>query len=188
MQGGHAASRDRSGRGLLGMMFQPAAALESGAADGWPATGLAVSGAAFLLFFLQTGLDRLHAGTATPLLAAGLAVLGLVGGTLGITVLATATWGFSRILGGGRSWAWALRACGMAYAPALVYGLFGLAARLLLGWNTSVSFGLSGFLWSILPLMAVHENLVGGSKPAAVVLTLLSGGLVLAAWGWLAAG
>jgi len=188
MPGGHTAPQGRSGRGMLDMMFQPACALQTGATEGSPLAGLAVSGAAFLLFFLQTGMDRVHAGTATPLLASGLALLGLVGGTLGIATLATATWGLSRVLGGNRPWSWALRAFGMAYAPALVYGLFGLAARLALGWNTAVSFGLSGLLWSLLPLMAVHESLAGGSRLAGVLLTLFSGGLVLAAWAWLAAG
>lgn len=165
------------------MMFNPGGVLRDQLAGlGWPGA-LLVSGSAFTIVFLQTGLDLHRVGRAGAGTVVILALAGLLYGTAGILGVGSLAWMLSRALRGSRSPGWALRAYALAYSPALVYGACGLAANLALGWRTSVAFGVTGLLWALGPLMAVNDDLVGGRKGASVVLSIVCGGLVLFGWG-----
>lgn len=170
---------------FLSVTFNPGAVLQhrlSGMA--WPLSVL-VPAAAFTVFFLQTGLDMWRVGRAGLLKVALLTVAGGVFGTVGIAGIALAAWAFSRLFGSKRSMGWAIGAYALAYGTALVYGVCGLAASLLLGWKTALAFGATGVLWTLRPMMAVNDDLVGRHKALSVLLTVLCGALVLFTWGLL---
>jgi hypothetical protein len=167
---------------LVGMMFNPGAVLQqrlSGVA--WP-TAMLVSGAAFTLLFLQTGLDLLKTRRAGAGAVVLLTFAGLVYGTIGILIVGFAAWATSRPFGNRHPPGWAIRAYALAYSPALVYGLCGMAANLALGWRTSVAFGVTGLLWALGPIMAVNDELTGGRKPVSVLLSIVCGGVALLGW------
>jgi hypothetical protein len=167
---------------LVGMMFNPGAVLQqrlSGVT--WPAAML-VSGGAFTLLFLQTGLDLLKVGRSGALAALFLTFAGLLYGTIGILLVGSVAWATSRLFGSVHSPGWAIRAYALAYSPALVYGLCGLVANLALGWRTSVAFGVTGLLWALGPIMAVNDELTGGRKRVSVLLSIVCGGVALLGW------
>lgn len=167
---------------LVGMMFNPGAVLQQRLSGvGWPIAML-VSGAAFTLLFLQTGLDLVKTGRAGALAAVVLAFAGLLYGTIGIVVVGFVAWAASRLFGAAHPPGWAIRAYALAYSPALVYGLCGLAANLALGWRTSVAFGVTGLLWALGPIMAVNDELTGGRKAVSVLLSIVCGGVALFGW------
>jgi hypothetical protein len=167
---------------LVGMMFNPGAVLQRRLAGvTWP-TAMLVSGAAFTLLFLQTGLDLLKSGRAGAGAALLLTFAGLLYGTIGILVVGFVAWALSRPFGPGHSPGWAIRAYALAYSPALVYGLCGMAANLALGWRTSVAFGVTGLLWALGPIMAVNDELTGGRKGVSVLLSIVCGGVALLGW------
>jgi len=71
----------------------------------WP-FALGVSGAAFALFFFQTGLDRSHVNTLTMVRSALLALLGTVYGTVGIAAIGLVAWALSKFIGGDQQPGW----------------------------------------------------------------------------------
>lgn len=151
----------------------------------WP-LALAVSGVAFLLFFLQTGLDLGRAGHADAVRIMGLAFTGLLYGTLGVALLGAVAWVLTRpFCQQGRSMAWVVRAFCLGYCAALVYGVLGLAANLLLGWNTAVAFGVTGVLWALGPMTGTVNELIANKPWAGVAVATLCGGLLLFGWAWL---
>ena len=170
---------------VVGMMFNPGAVLQLRLAGvAWP-FAMAVSGAAFTLVFLQTGLDLLKTGRAGGGRVVLLALSGLLYGTLGILLVGLVAWLLSRAFGAKRSPGWAMRAYALAYSPALVYGACGIVANVAFGWRTSIAFGVTGLLWAIGPVMAVNDELTGGRKGPSVVLSIVCGGLALLGWGLL---
>jgi hypothetical protein len=183
-------------RTILGMFVNPGAALSGALAEGSPVFALAVSGTAFGLFFLQTGIDQARAGQAAipPLgLGAPLGVLALAGigalyGTVGLAVVALAAWCLVRLLtgvlklGSTPGPGTTVRAFALGYAPALVYGVVGIVLSLLLGWNTAIAFGITGVLWAIGPAIATLRRMLGGHIWPAILIATLVGGAMLAGW------
>ena len=100
------------------------AALSGALAEGSPRFALGVSGAAFGLLFLQTGLDLLRAGGPTlPLLAlsgplgvVGLTLIGLLYGTVGVWLLGVMPFVGTRPFGGTLELRPTVRAMGSATA------------------------------------------------------------------------
>ncbi len=183
-------------RTVFGIFVNPGAALSGALADGSPVFALAVSGTAFGLFFLQTGLDQARTGQAAipplglgaPLGVVALAAIGAAYGTAGLALVALAAWCLVRLLAGmlklgptpgpGAT----VRAFALGYAPALVYGLVGIVLSLALGWNTAIAFGITGVLWAIGPAIATLRTMLGGRIWPAVLLATLVGGAMLAGW------
>jgi len=190
-------ARPRAGldrvRSLFLMFVNPGAALKGALADVSPKFALTVSGAAFGLLFLQTGLDLLRIGSPTfPLLAAsgllgviGLCLLGILYGTLGVSLLGTLAFAATRPFGATLPLGPTVRAIALGYSPALFYALFGVAANLLLGWNTTVAFGVTGLLWALGPMIATLRSMLGGQPYLSVILATLLGGFMLFGWAFL---
>ena len=153
----------------------------------WPWT-LGVSGFAFVLFFLQTGLDLHRAGQATPSKVLLLAFLGAVFGSVGVGLISTLAWLLSYPFGKKLPLGWAVRAFGLAYSPALIYGIMGLFANLVWGWNTAVAFGVTGFLWALGPMLVTVSEMTENRLTLSYVIATLCGGLLLLGWGSLALG
>lgn len=183
-----AAPRRLGPAAILGMMFNPGAVLEHQLEHTSLGAAAAVPGLAFGLFFLQSALDIHRIGVASLLPAVRMAATGLVYGAIGVPLVALAAWILALPFRGGQSIAWAVRAYCLAYCPALVYCLVGLGFSLGLHWNTAVSFGVTGALWAIGPMMPVNERLTGGRRYPALFLSTLCGGLVLLGWARLGTG
>lgn len=187
-QGGVGARRPCALRAALAMMINPGRVLErhaGGVAVPW---ALLVSGIAFALFFLQTGLDLERAGKIASKDVAALAGEGAAVGTVGVAVLALLAWAFSLPFGGQRTAGWAVRAFGLGYSPALVYGAVGLGLNLGLKWNTAMACGVTGLLWALGPLFAAIREMAGGRNGVAAVLSTICGGAVLFGWAMLSFG
>ena len=173
---------------ILIMMVSPGQLLAQGLSHiSWP-FALGVSGSAFAIFFFQTGLDRLHVSSASPIHCALLALLGAVFGTAGIAAIGAVAWSLSLLIGGQEPPDWVIRAIALCYSSALVYGVVGLIFNLCFRWNTSLSFGVTGVLWALGPMMTVFRQLSKGKILSSVVLATLCGALVLLGWGLLATG
>jgi len=171
---------------ILLMMVSPGQVLAQGMSKiPWP-FALSVSGTAFAVFFFQTGLDRHHVGPVGWLHCCLLALLGAVYGTAGIAGVALVAWAVSRLIGGTQTPEWVIRAVALSYSSTLVYGAVGLVFNLLFRWNTSISFGVTGVLWALGPMMTVFRKLTNGKIVHSVALATLCGALVLLGWGLLA--
>ncbi len=171
----------------LGVMFNPGSVVEAAAGKS-PVGALAISGAAFALFFFQTGLDVARQ-TGAGIGAAGvLAAIGAAYGTLGMAVIALMAWALCLPFKSGHSPMWAVRAFGVAYSPALLYALLGLPFNLLLGWNTALSFGVTGVLWAFSPTMSTLKSMTNGSLGASALYATITGGLLLFGWSFLGTG
>ena len=141
-----------------------------------------VSGLAFTFLFLQTGLDLWRSGSKSPIGAAGIALVGLLYGTVVVALVAALAWAASKPLGGTRSLDWTLRAFALSYSPALIYTTLGLLFNIALGWNTSVAFGVTGLLWALMPLLYTTREMLQGKLGAGIVLATICGGLLLFGW------
>lgn len=173
-------------RSALSVFTNPAAVFREHLAT-WPAPlSLLCSGLAFCLFYLQTGLDIHYTGTRGHWYVLGVALLGALVGTLGVSLLAALAWGIARPFGGERPFGWVLRAFGLAYFPALLYAVLGLAANLAWGWHTSLAFGVTGVLWAVGPMLAALREVTGQRTGPAVVLATVCGALMLGVWALIA--
>lgn len=182
------ASKPSRWQSVVLMMINPAQVLTRRMAGvTWP-FALLVSGAAFGLFFLQTGLDRGRAAHGDLLQALTLAGVGAVYGTLGVASIGFLAWMLSKIIGGSQPPGWVIRAIALSYGSALVYAVCGLAFSVTLHWNTAVTFGVTGVLWAMGPMTAVFREVSGGKTFGSILLTTICGSLVLLGWGVLATG
>lgn len=190
---GRARARVDRLRALFLIFVNPGAALKGALAEVSPQFALAVSGAAFGLLFLQTGLDLLRIGSPTmPLLGTtgllgvvGLCVLGVLFGTVGICLLGSLAFAATRPFGATLALGPTVRAIALGYAPALFYALFGVVANLLLGWNTALAFGVTGLLWALGPMIATLRSMLGDRPYLSVILATGLGGLMLFGWAFL---
>jgi len=182
MEASGARSTSSSLRSALSMILNPAQVVK-GALDQvpWPFC-LSVSGLAFTLFFLQTGLDMHRVGTASAGAAVGFTFLGLAFGTAGVALVATVAWALARLLGGERSLEWTVRAFCLAYTPTLIFATVGLIFNLAAGWNTAIAFGVTGVLWALLPVIAILREMTGEKLGASLAISTLCGGLILCGW------
>ena len=172
-------------RALVGVLLNPGGARAGDIAFiPWTLT-LLVSGAAFGLFFLQTGLDRLDAGTADRAGLGLLVALGCVFGTLGVLSLALVAWILLSLGGGKAAPKDVIRAFALAYSPTLVAVSLGLVAHLLLGWRTAVAFGVTGVLWAVGPINSTLRRMSGGKTLLSLALASVCGALLLLGWGLL---
>jgi ribosomal protein L40E len=184
-QCGKAAVRATAGKRVMQMLMifvNPGAILKNHLSEyPWP-WALGISGLAFMLFFLQTGIDLFRVNKINTIGVAGLALAGIVYGTVGVSLLAGVAWLGCRSARTTYTYGWAIRAFGLSYSPTLVYVVLGLAANLLFGWNTSVAFGITGALWAMNPMNAAIKEMTAGRTGISIVLTSLCGGLLLFGW------
>ena len=166
----------------LAAMFNPGSLIQQQLSGvRWPLT-LVVPGLAFALLFLQTGLDRMRVGTAAWTAALFFPLVGVLYGTLGVTMIALVGWVGLKVLGGKESPAAVIRAFALTYSPALVYVVLGLFANVLFGWRTAVAFGVTGVLWALGPMITTLRQMTGQKTAASVVLAVLCGSLLLLGW------
>ena len=166
---------------FFALLFSPQRALQQSSKISW-ALAYGISAAAFVLLFLQTGLDLQRAGKIETAQIAVLAAWGLALGTAGVGLIGSIAWGGARLLGSDIGWSDSLRSFGLAFCPSLLYGLFGLACNLALHWNTALAFGVTGLLWALGPVSAMIRQFTKDKLLPALLLTTLCGALMLGGW------
>lgn len=169
-------------RTIFGMMISPGATLKT-AVTGLPwFFSLLVSGLAFLLFFIQTGLDLYKTGQqgiGFVLLSAG------AGAVYGITIipfLGLLIWLVLKAAKCEKGPGWAVSSFCLSYSGALIYGIMGLVFSLALGWRTSIAFGVTGVLWATGPIIAGIREMTAGKNALGILLSTLAGAAVLFSW------
>jgi hypothetical protein len=183
-----AATRAASHQRWLAALLNPAGLISESLNGLGAVPALGISGLAFSTISLQAALDlsRTAAWATDALLL--LVVRGALLGTLGVALLALLAWLLSRPFGVSQGLGWTVRAFGGAYGSALIYGLFGLGLNLALGWNTSVSCGVTGLLWALGPVFLTLRELSGGRPGLAAGLATICGALMLFGWVQLGVG
>jgi hypothetical protein len=176
------AHRTRARQSPLSLLTDPAANLSAEPRPWVVLAAVLASSLAFLALFVQTTLDLQRTGVAQPGRVYNAMILGLLLGSAGVALIAMVLWAVARLSGTAHSPLWTLAACALAYAPALFYGCLGLAANLLWGWNTAASFGATGMVWALAPLIGTARRLAPGKTWLAVTLATLAGALLLAGW------
>jgi len=176
------AKRPIAWRAALAMMINPNAVLKKSVAGiPWPFS-LSISGLAFMLFFMQTGLDLMRIGLKSIGFVLLLSVEGLLFGTLGIALLAVIAWGITRIFKGDKPLGWALSAFGLGYCSTLIFTVLGMLFSLILHWNTSVAFGVSGVLWATGPMIASIKEMSRDNTALSIIVATICSGILLLGW------
>lgn len=176
------AKRSNPFRAALAMMINPGAVLQKSVSKKmWPLS-LSISALAFLLFFMQTGLDLVRIGLKDIKFVVLLSVEGFLFGSAGIALLAVIAWGLTKLFKGNKSVGWAISAFGLGYCSTLIFTVLGLLFSLILHWNTSVAFGVSGVLWATGPMIASIKEMSRGNTTLSVIIATVCSGLLLLGW------
>ncbi len=169
-------------RMVLAVMFNPGGLIQEQLSTvKWP-LALLIPGLAFLLFFMQTGLDQMKVGHLDGTDTLLLTMLGLLYGTVGVTLISLVAWAGTRLFGGKTTIANAIRLFALAYSPTLIYVSLGILANLMFDWRTTVAFGVTGVLWAIGPMITSLRRMTGGKTGVSVILATLCGALLLLGW------
>ena len=169
-------------RAAFTMMINPNAVLKKMVGRiPWPFS-LAISALAFMLFFMQTGLDLMRIGLKGIGFVVLLSVEGLLFGSLGIALLAMIAWGITRVFKGNKPLGWAISAFGLGYCSTLIFTVLGLLFSLILNWNTSVAFGVSGVLWATGPMIASIKEMSRDNTALSVIVATICSSLLLLGW------
>ena len=168
-------------RTIFGMMVSPAGAIKGALSSKWYVS-VAVSALAFGLFFIQTGLDLYKTGQkdmSFVILSLG---TGVFYGLLVIPLLAGIIWLILKISKIRIGLLQVVSSFCLSYSGALIYGLLGIGFSIVLGWKTSVAFGVSGVLWAIGPMIITIRELTGGKNSLSVPMATLVSAIVLISW------
>lgn len=170
---------------LVNMMLSPGTALKN-AASGMPFNfSIIISGLAFGLFFLQTGLDLYKTGQQSILFAITTALIGVAFGVTVVPLISILVWVVTKLFGCSKGIKWTISAFCLSYSGALIYCVLGTVASLALGWRTAVAFGVTGVLWAIGPMIATIREMVGGKIYLCVILAAATGAIVLFCWSFI---
>jgi len=168
-------------RTVFAMMINPKEAMKGISETKWYFS-MIISGLAFCLFFLQTGLDLYKTGQKGikfVILSAG---AGLAYGMLIIPIISFIVWVFLKVIKSDKGLLWTVSSFCLSYSGALIYGCLGLIFSLFLGWRTSVAFGVSGVLWAVGPMIVTAREMTGGKISVSVPVATIFSALVLVSW------
>lgn len=172
-------------RSIIGMMINPAGTVKAAVQSSKWYFSLGISGLAFCLFFLQTGLDLYKTGQKGMdfvLLSAG---AGLVYGLIVIPAIGVLAWLILKAFKTDKGLTWALSSFCLSYSGALVYGVLGIVFSLLLDWKTAMAFGITGVLWAVGPLIAVTREMTDNNTKVSVLIATFYSSLILVSWAFL---
>ena len=145
-------------RVVLNMMLSPGNVLKGAMGKVPWQFSVSISATAFMLFFLQTGLDLYRTGQKDMMFVIFTALKGAVYGAVAIPILAAIVWAIVKPMKSDKTLKWVISAFCLSYSGALVYCISGILFSLFLGWRTSVAFGITGVLWATGPIVAVVEK------------------------------
>lgn len=166
---------------IFGMMINPRGALKSYFKTKWYISA-GVSAVAFGLFFGQTGFDLYKTGQKGLDFVLLTSSIGIVYGLLVIPLIGLLIWTVLKLVKGERKMKDTVSAFCLSYSGALIYGLIGLVFSLVLGWKTSVAFGVTGVLWAIGPMIITIKDLTGGRNTLSIIIATTVGIGVLISW------
>jgi hypothetical protein len=167
------------------MMMSPGTAIKNAVAGIPFYFSVLVSGLAFGLFFLQTGLDLYKTGQQSLFFAIAVTLIGGAFGIVVIPALAVIVWVITKAFGNKKTIKWTISAFCLSYSGALVYCVFGIVASVALGWRTAVAFGVTGVLWAIGPMISTIREIVEGKIYLCVILAAATGSAVLFCWSFI---
>ena len=167
---------------ILNMMFNPALALKQSVSKVSWQFSLGVSSLAFLLFFLQTGLDLYKTGRQSMIFAIITAGVGGLYGIIVIPILGLVVWLVLKLFKTSKDMKWTISAFCLSYSAALIYCSFGIIFSLVLGWRTSVAFGITGVIWAVGPMMTTIREMTGGKTFVSILLSTIISAIVLLSW------
>ncbi len=172
-------------KAALSMMMNPGEVVKRQmAAVPWPVS-LSISGTAFTLFFLQTGIDMMRSGQLEVSAVALMAFLGILYGTLGIAAIAVLTWVLTKAAGNTYTLGWTVSTFALGYSATLVYAVIGLICSLAFGWKTAVAFGVTGVLWALRPTIFTIRQMTSDKAGLSVAIATLCGAILLFGWAML---
>lgn len=171
-------------RVIIGMMINPAGAIKAVASTKWYFS-MIVSGLAFGLFFLQTGLDLYKTGQKSMDFVYLSAGTGIVYGAVVIPIVGVFAWLILKTAKVDKSLTWAISSFCLSYSGALIYGLLGILFSLFLTWRTSVAFGVTGVLWAVGPLIVSVREMTKGNTIISILIATLYSSLILLSWSFL---
>lgn len=167
---------------IFGMMINPSGLLKSTMLSTKWYFSFIVSGLAFGLFFVQTGLDLYKTGQKGidfVLLSAG---VGVLYGLLLIPLLGFLVAVVLKISKSDKKIGQIISLFCLSYSGALIYGILGIVFSLVLGWRTSVAFGVSGVLWAIRPIIVTIREMTGGKNIMSIPIATIISGVILISW------
>lgn len=172
-------------RMIFGMMINPASVLKSLISKSKWQFSLIISGLAFALFFLQTGLDLFRTGQKTFSHILILSGTGLIYGAIIIPLVASFMWLILKAGKSEKSLFQTISVFCMSYSGALIYGVIGLGFSLSMGWKTAVAFGVTGVLWAIGPMIVSVRELTGGKNSLSIPIATIFSLIVLVSWAFI---
>ncbi len=171
---------------ILSMMINPKKAMKS-KIDQIPwFLSILVSGLAFGLFFLQTGLDLFKTGLRSSNIIFISMGAGLAYGLIVIPLMGALLWLVLKMFDGEKSLSWTITSFSLSYSGAMIYGIFGLVFSLVFGWKTAIAFGVGGVLWATGPIITTIREITKGKNGLGIILATVIGALVLLSWTLLA--
>lgn len=169
-------------RVILGMMLSPASVLKSAVAEMPWGFSLAVSSAAFCLFFLQTGLDLYKTGQKEIGFVILSAAAGAAYGLIFIPFAGAVVWTMLKLAKSQKELKWVVSSFCLSYSGALVYGITGILFSLAFAWKTSVAFGATGVLWAAGPMIVAIRATTDGKNVLSIPIATAVCGVVLLSW------
>lgn len=170
---------------IFGMMINPTSVLKSIILKTKWQFSLIVSGLAFALFFLQTGLDLFRTGQKTFSHILVLSGAGIIYGAVCIPLISSLMWIVLKIGKSDKTLFQTIAVFCMSYSGSLIYGIIGLGFSLGMGWKTAVAFGVTGVLWAIGPMIISVRELTGGKNSLSIPIATLFSLVVLFSWAFI---
>lgn len=169
-------------RTIFGMMISPSKYLKDAlVSTKWYITVL-ISGLAFALFFTQTGLDLFKTGQKPLSFIFVSLIVGFLYGTLMIPFLGAISYSFLKLGKTDKTIGEIISCFCLSYCGALIYCVLGFLFSMILGWKTSVSFGVTGVLWAIGPMMVSIRDMLSGKTTISILLSTTVSAVVLISW------
>ena len=169
-------------RTILGMMINPSGALKNAIlSTKWYISAI-VSATAFGLFFIQTGLDLYKTGQKGFDFVWLSVAAGALYGMIVIPILGFFIWVILKATKSDKDIKWTISSFCLSYSGALVYGVLGIVFSLVLGWKTSVAFGVTGVLWAIGPMIITIREITGGKNALSIPIATVASAVVLISW------
>ena len=162
----------------ISYFLNPGELINSEIRDKLPLLGLMVSGISFMIFFILTGLDS-NNGFLLP------AFKGLLFGTAGIAFLAFIIWFLVKGFNPNVTLSYVIGSFSLCYTSTMIFTFVGLFLKMGMGWNTSVSLGMSGVLFAFGPMISVISSLTGGKRAWDILIITLAGVYVFFFWAFL---
>lgn len=170
---------------ILPMMFNPGVFIQRYLERANLIFSILVSGLAFGLFFLQTGLDLYKTGQKNMNFVYTMAGIGFLYGVLMIPFFGILLWIFLNIARSKSTFKNTLSATCLSYSGLFVYSIFGLIFSVFFNWRTSIAFGTTGTVWSIGTLIGTIRQLSNSKTGLAIFLGTIFGTIVLFSWYYL---